>query len=67
VVLKALYAGKKWPATITNMARSSIGKRDKFAHPPAFEIARLAISQWAITDALKSVRENNINICFLSV
>jgi len=37
------------------MARSSIAKQAKFALPPAFEIARLAISQWAITDTLKSV------------
>jgi len=47
VVLKALPPGKKSPATIKDVARSLIGKRTKFARSAAFEIARLAISQWA--------------------
>jgi len=59
VDLKALPAGKNWPATIKNVARSSIGKRATFARPPAFEIARLAITV-GITDAEKCL----LNICF---
>jgi len=36
-----------------NLARCLIGKRAKFARLPAFESARFAISQCAITDAEK--------------
>jgi len=65
VVLKTLPADKKWPATIKNVARSLIGKRAKFARPAAFEIARLAISQWAITDAEKCLLYKHLRLICL--
>jgi len=66
VVLKALPAGKKWLAAIKNVARSLICNRAKFARSAALEIASLAISQWAITDAEKCLLYKHLRLICLA-